>query len=116
MLNGLSTGRTSMAIDASYEATFYRLAGFRVLGQKAVRVDILERLADFIRPALSWRFKVGEPTKRPEGAWDGVGFMITTSMLSILASPLQDPILPVSQQSHWNQQKTNRCKEGCNPA
>ena len=35
-------------------ANFYRLAGFRFLGKRAVRVDILERLADLIRPALQW--------------------------------------------------------------
>ena len=33
----------------------YRTAGYRVCGERAVRVDILERLADLIRPALSWR-------------------------------------------------------------
>ena len=36
-------------------AIFYRLAGFRMLGRRAVRVDILERLADLIRPALAWK-------------------------------------------------------------
>ena len=33
----------------------YRIAGYRVCGERAVRVDILERLADLIRPALAWR-------------------------------------------------------------
>ena len=33
----------------------YRTAGYRVCGERAVRVDILERLADLIRPALAWR-------------------------------------------------------------
>ena len=36
-------------------AGLYRAAGFRVCGGRAVRVDILERLADLIRPAISYR-------------------------------------------------------------
>ena len=41
----------------------YRTAGYRVCGERAVRVDILERLADLIRPALSWR--EGAPGPKP---------------------------------------------------
>ena len=63
---------------------------FRVLGKKAVRVDILERLADFIRPAVGWRFKAEGGAKRPEGAWDGAGFMVTPNMLSILGATHND--------------------------
>ena len=37
--------------------------GYRVCGERAVRVDILERLADLIRPALAWR--EGAPAKPP---------------------------------------------------
>ena len=33
----------------------YRAAGYRVCGERAVRVDILERLADLIRPAIAYR-------------------------------------------------------------
>ena len=33
----------------------YRTIGYRVCGERAMRVDILERLADLIRPALAWR-------------------------------------------------------------
>ncbi|MEN0088148.1 MAG: helicase-related protein [Pseudomonadota bacterium] len=50
-----ASGRTSVVVDATYDERVYRLAGFRVLGSRAVRVDILERLADLIRPALSFR-------------------------------------------------------------
>lgn len=90
VIAGLAAGRTSMAVEEAYEETMYRLAGFRVLGKKAVRVDILERLADYIRPATGWRFKKEAPAKRPEGAWDGAGFMITTPMLSILGATHED--------------------------
>ncbi|MEP4291978.1 MAG: helicase-related protein [Rhizobiaceae bacterium] len=86
ILAGLASGRTSMAVEEGFDEIAYRLAGYRVLGKKAVRVDILERLADLIRPAASWRFKPEAPAQRPEGAWDGGGFLVTPAMLSILGA------------------------------
>ena len=82
----LAAGRTSVVTDPSYERTFYKLAGFRFLGKRAVRIDILERLADLIRPLLQW--KPGSP--RPDGAYDGRRFMATTAMLSILGATPDD--------------------------
>ena len=52
------------------------IAGYRVCGERAVRVDILERLADIIRPALAWR--PGAPGVKPPGALDGSGFTVVT--------------------------------------
>jgi ATP-dependent RNA helicase SUPV3L1/SUV3 len=66
---------------------FYKLAGFRFLGKRAVRIDILERLADIIRPLLQW--KPGQAS-RPDGAYDGRRFTTTTAMLSILGATLED--------------------------
>ncbi|PDT40981.1 helicase [Sinorhizobium sp. FG01] len=83
----LAAGRTSVVTDASFERTFYKLAGFRYLGKRAVRIDILERLADLIRPLLQW--KPGA-TPRPDGAYDGRRFTTTTSMLSILGATPDD--------------------------
>lgn len=83
----LAAGRTSVVTDPSFERTFYKLAGFRYLGKRAVRIDILERLADLIRPLLQW--KPGT-TPRPEGAYDGRRFMTTTAMLSILGATPDD--------------------------
>jgi ATP-dependent RNA helicase SUPV3L1/SUV3 len=73
--------------DPSFERMFYKLAGFRFLGKRAVRIDILERLADLIRPLLQW--KPGT-TPRPEGAYDGRRFTTTTAMLSILGATPDD--------------------------
>lgn len=87
VVHGLASGRTSLAVDAAFEPAFYRLAGFRILGRRAVRVDILERLADLIRPALAWKRGTG---KRPDGAFDGASFMVTSAMLSILGSSADD--------------------------
>ncbi|APG86255.1 ATP-dependent DNA and RNA helicase protein [Sinorhizobium americanum CCGM7] len=83
----LAAGRTSVVTDPSFERTFYKLAGFRYLGKRAVRIDILERLADLIRPLLQW--KPGA-TPRPDGAYDGRRFTATTSMLSILGATPDD--------------------------
>jgi ATP-dependent RNA helicase SUPV3L1/SUV3 len=83
----LAAGRTSVVTDPGFERMFYKLAGFRFLGKRAVRIDILERLADIIRPLLQW--KPGQPN-RPEGAYDGRRFTTTTAMLSILGATLED--------------------------
>ncbi|WP_313057261.1 helicase-related protein [Agrobacterium cavarae] len=83
----LAAGRTSVVTDPGFERMFYKLAGFRFLGKRAVRIDILERLADLIRPLLQW--KPGQQP-RPEGAYDGRRFTTTTAMLSILGATLDD--------------------------
>src|SRR6266446_2516402 len=49
------SGRTSFPVDKQLPRDAYRVLGYRQCGERAVRVDILERLADLIRPALSWR-------------------------------------------------------------
>ncbi|MEO3389102.1 helicase-related protein [Mesorhizobium sp. CAU 1741] len=87
VVNGLASGRTSLVVDTAFEPAFYRLAGYRSLGRRAVRVDILERLADLIRPALSWRAGTGQ---RPEGAFDGAAFIVTPAMMSILGATSED--------------------------
>ena len=87
VVHALASGRTSVVVDPAFERTFYKLAGFRSLGRRAVRVDILERLADLIRPALSW--KPGSGT-RPDGAYDGSAFIVTPPMMSILGANADD--------------------------
>ncbi len=83
----LSAGRTSVVTDASFDPTFYRLAGYRLLGRRAVRIDILERLADLIRPALAWKPGTGP---RPDGAYDGSRFLVIPAMMSILGATADD--------------------------
>ena len=57
-----ASGRTSFLADAAIPRETYRVAGFRVCGDRAVRVDIVERLADLIRPAAAYRPGVGAGT------------------------------------------------------
>jgi ATP-dependent RNA helicase SUPV3L1/SUV3 len=87
VVNALASGRTSVVVDQSIDKEFYRLAGYRNLGRRAVRVDILERLADLIRPALAWKAGSGA---RPEGAFDGNAFLVTPAMMSILGATAED--------------------------
>ncbi len=78
-----SSGRTSIPFDEKAPKTLYRIAGYRVAGARAIRVDILERLADQIRPALAYKhgLSTGEP---PPGACAGGGFTITVGMTSLV--------------------------------
>ena len=76
-----ASGRTSIAADPEIAKVLYLTAGYRVCGERAVRVDILERLADLIRPALAWR--AGGVGIKPQGAIDGFGFTVTVGMTSL---------------------------------
>jgi ATP-dependent RNA helicase SUPV3L1/SUV3 len=83
------SGRTSIPVDAEIAKGLYRAAGFRVCGGRAVRVDILERLADLIRPAIAYRPGItpGEP---PPGTADNEGFVPTVSMTSLVGCSGED--------------------------
>jgi ATP-dependent RNA helicase SUPV3L1/SUV3 len=83
-----ASGRTSFALDKALPRDAYRVLGYRQCGERAVRVDILERLADLIRPALSWR--ENSPGERPPGAFDGRGFVVTQAMTSLTGSAGED--------------------------
>jgi ATP-dependent RNA helicase SUPV3L1/SUV3 len=82
------SGRTSFPVDKALDRDAYRVLGYRQCGERAVRVDILERLADLIRPALSWR--EASPGTKPAGAFDGRGFVVTQAMTSLTGSAGED--------------------------
>ncbi len=86
-----SAGRTSAPVDETFEREFYRLSGFKILGAKAVRIDILERLADLIRPTTSWKPDSGN--EKPEGSVDGRAFFVTPAMMSILGATHEDMVV-----------------------
>jgi len=83
-----SSGRTSFPIDKALPRDAYRVLGYRQCGERAVRVDILERLADLIRPALAWRET--SPGEKPAGAFDGRSFVVTQAMTSLTGSAGED--------------------------
>src|SRR6202035_346197 len=82
------SGRTSFPVDKALDRDAYRVLGYRQCGERAVRVDILERLADLIRPALSWRET--SPGAKPAGAFDGRSFVVTQAMTSLTGSAGED--------------------------
>jgi len=82
------SGRTSFPADKALDRDAYRTLGYRLCGERAVRVDILERLADLIRPALAWR--EGAPGEKPAGAFDGRSFVVTQAMTSLTGSAGED--------------------------
>ena len=84
-----ASGRTSFAADQSVPKGLYRAAGFRVCGTRAVRVDILERLADLIRPAIAYRPGT-TPGAPPPGTADGDGFVTTVGMTSLAGCSGED--------------------------
>lgn len=48
-------GLMSVALDQAVPRGYYAAIGFRICGKRAVRVDMLERLADQIRPLVAWK-------------------------------------------------------------
>jgi ATP-dependent RNA helicase SUPV3L1/SUV3 len=88
LLHLAASGRTSIPVDKDTPKALYRTSGYRTCGERAVRVDILERLADLIRPALSWR--EGAPGPKPDGTVDGRGFTATGAMTSLTGASGED--------------------------
>jgi len=88
LLHLAGSGRTSIPVNREIDAALYRTAGYRVCGERAVRVDILERLADLIRPALAWR--EGAAGSKPPGAVAGGGFTVVNGMTSLTGASGED--------------------------
>jgi ATP-dependent RNA helicase SUPV3L1/SUV3 len=83
------SGRTSVPVDPAFDPEIYRRFGFRTYGSRAIRIDILERLADLIRPALAW--SSGVNAERPPGALpEGHAFTVTPAMTSLLGASGED--------------------------
>ena len=70
-------GLTSMTVPENAPADFYEAIGFRVSGPRAVRRDMLERLADVIRPVISERRYKG-------------GFVIDPDMMSLMGCSAEE--------------------------
>jgi ATP-dependent RNA helicase SUPV3L1/SUV3 len=77
-------GLTSAVVNPATPEALYRAYGFHVCGPRAVRLDILERLADLIRPLLAWRASPDGATTPPKGSTGDGGFVVTPEMMSIL--------------------------------
>src|SRR6202008_3646698 len=76
-----SSGRTSLLLDKAISNEGYRVAGYRSCGERAVRVDVVERLAGMIRAAIA-----GEPPALGAGPTShrtGKGFVVSGDMTSL---------------------------------
>jgi ATP-dependent RNA helicase SUPV3L1/SUV3 len=76
-------GLTSAAFDRSTPRGFYGVCGYRICGNRVVRIDMLERLADMIRDRVFWRPRIPEEP-RPQGSVEGGGFTIVPDMMSLV--------------------------------
>ncbi len=83
------SGRTSFEIDKEINPSLYEIAGFKIAGNRAVRIDILERLADLIRPLVMLNPLTIEG-ELPEGAAEKNGFRVTVEMTSLLGCAGED--------------------------
>ena len=85
-----ASGRTSIPVDETIDKALYKVVGFRVCGPRAVRIDILERLADLIRPLIAWK-PLDAEVAPPDGAIaEGGGFTVTVAMTSLLGCAGED--------------------------
>jgi len=84
-----ASGRTSVPVEPAYPEGLYYAVGYKPCGSRAVRLDILERLADQIRPLLAWRATPDQSTP-PEGALEEYGFTVTVAMTSLLGCAGED--------------------------
>jgi len=84
-------GLTSVATDSAVPVAYYRSSGYHVCGPRVLRIDILERLADSIRPLVAWRAKPDAPDQTvPAGSSGDGGFVATADMMSILGCSAED--------------------------
>lgn len=81
ILSQMLRGKTTIMRDEAIEDIYYNLAGYDIWNNYAIRVDITERLANYVQQALNWKNGI-EP--KPEGAYNGCYFFITPYVLSVL--------------------------------
>jgi ATP-dependent RNA helicase SUPV3L1/SUV3 len=86
-------GLTSVPADNAIPEPYWRTAGFHVVGARAVRIDMLERLSDLIRARVTWRPTPAEPWSNraeatpadpPPGATGDGGFRVVPELMSMV--------------------------------
>ena len=78
-----ANGLTSATADLTLPEGFYRIVGYRLCGRRAVRADMVERLADLIRDRVFWKPRI-ETEVRPAGSVEGGGFTVVSDMMSLV--------------------------------
>jgi ATP-dependent RNA helicase SUPV3L1/SUV3 len=98
-------GLTSVVADATKPEAFYRAAGFHSCGPRTIRIDMLERLADLIRPLTAYRAKDAPSATPPKGASGDGGFSITPEMMSILGCSAEELGLVLKALGFWAERR-----------
>jgi ATP-dependent RNA helicase SUPV3L1/SUV3 len=102
-------GLTSITADPSRPESYYRAAGFHLCGPRAVRLDMLERLADLIRPLTAWRpieaVEGQTPKSAPKGASGNGGFLIIPEMMSIMGCGAEELGAVLKSLGFWNEKR-----------
>ncbi len=81
-------GLTSVEADRLVPEAFWRVAGFHLAGARAVRIDMLERLADLIRVRVAYR--PGGDGEAPLGATGDGGFRVVPDLMSVVGCSGED--------------------------
>ena len=97
-------GLTSVPANPKVPEAFYRACGYHVCGPRAIRMDIIERLADMIRPMIAWRGKENPP----RGATGDGGFLVVPEMLSILGCSGDELGLVLKSLGFWGERRPKR--------
>jgi ATP-dependent RNA helicase SUPV3L1/SUV3 len=75
-------GLTSVEADRRVPEPYWRVVGFHLAGARAVRIDMLERLADLIRVRVAYRSGGEQPA--PSGATGDGGFRVVPDLMSVV--------------------------------
>jgi ATP-dependent RNA helicase SUPV3L1/SUV3 len=97
-------GLTSVPANPAVPEAFYRACGYHVCGPRAVRMDIIERLADMIRPMIAAR----GADNLPRGATGDGGFLVVPEMLSILGCSGDELGLVLKSLGFWVERRPKR--------
>ncbi len=101
-------GLTSVPANPAIPEAFYRACGYHPCGPRAVRIDILERLADMIRPLIAFRAKETDGKTPPRGSTGDGGFVVMPEMLSILGSSGDELGLVLKSLGFWVERRPKR--------
>jgi ATP-dependent RNA helicase SUPV3L1/SUV3 len=81
-------GLTSIEADRRTPEPYWHAAGFQLVGARAVRIDMLERLSDLIRSRLMWRATSGGTA--PPGAMGDESFRVVPELMSVVGCSGED--------------------------
>jgi ATP-dependent RNA helicase SUPV3L1/SUV3 len=81
-------GLTSVQASPGVPDHYWRALGFQPAGDRIVRIDMLERLADLIRTRVA--FRGNESPEMPPGATGDGGFRVVPDMMSVVGCSGED--------------------------